>query len=402
MQKSYIAIERGIVEETLYYLQDRLTIGRAPENDIIVGDPDVAELQAIVYHASGGVVIESLEGTRGVLLNGEPVVKAVLNNGDRLEIGNTRCHFFQEEVTLPEKDPLDPRHGAASPPPGEAHMIEGRSLTRSSRRLMEVIPSLPLFEGVSAEGLQEIIDGVRLLIYEPDQMIVNQDDVGKSLFIILDGKVKVFWLDPRQSKVPLAVLEEGDFFGEMAFFTGAPRSACLQALDNTLLCEINYNDLRWVVYRWPAIKHILLRYYRERVASTEAKKKASGYTERRKYPRANMTLPMSFTVSGNSEREMPFKGKVYRTLTKNMSASGLLIRARDAALKNIPLGSQLAVEIVLPSPWPSLRCPATLKNVQANTEKQRTYVYLGAEFAGLTPERQDCLKRFLYPRYSDA
>ena len=323
------------MEKTLFYLQERLSIGRAADNDIVIEDPNVAPHHATVYRENDTVIVEDLGSTSGTCLNGECFQKAVLTNGDRLQVADTVCQFIQELIDEPVDDKLKGSGAKASSITGFSHAIKGSATARPSKRLMEVIPSLSLFEGVTREGLKEIIENVRLLIYEPEQMILNQGDVGKSLFIILDGKVKVFWLDPGENRVLLAMLGEGDVFGEMSFFTGAPRTASIQAVDNTLLCKINFEEMRWVVYRWPAIKQTLLRCYRERLALTEAKKRADGYVEHREYPRANLTLPLSFTVTGDSDGEKPFNGKVFRTLTKNISASGLLIRVQDAALHDI-------------------------------------------------------------------
>ena len=83
MKKAYIVIERGVVEKTLFYLQERLSIGRAADNDIVIEDPNVAPHHATVYRENDTVIVEDLDSTSGTCFNGECVQKAVLTNGCR-------------------------------------------------------------------------------------------------------------------------------------------------------------------------------------------------------------------------------------------------------------------------------------------------------------------------------
>lgn len=67
-------------------------------------------------------------------------------------------------------------------------------------------------------------------------ILFHQGDPGEALYVILSGLVKVYQMDDAGRQHTLAILENGDFFGEMAIFDGAPRSATAEALtESTVL-----------------------------------------------------------------------------------------------------------------------------------------------------------------------
>ena len=71
--------------------------------------------------------------------------------------------------------------------------------------------------------------GVRSELYEPDQEIVREGDVGKRLYVISEGEVEVVQSGPNDEEERLASLGPGQHFGEMAVFGGRRRSATVRA-----------------------------------------------------------------------------------------------------------------------------------------------------------------------------
>lgn len=75
-----------------------------------------------------------------------------------------------------------------------------------------------------------------ILYYEDGEVIFEEDSVGQEFYIIESGKVEISQRTGAK-KTTIAVLEEGDFFGEMASLTDAPRSATAIALGKVkLMC----------------------------------------------------------------------------------------------------------------------------------------------------------------------
>jgi pSer/pThr/pTyr-binding forkhead associated (FHA) protein len=97
MVKFYLIIKKGLVGEVAFPVGTRVTIGRAPENDIHLSDSSVSKRHALIYVEDGKVVLEDLGSLNGTYLNAVRVDKALLSSGDTLQIGNVRTGFLQEK-----------------------------------------------------------------------------------------------------------------------------------------------------------------------------------------------------------------------------------------------------------------------------------------------------------------
>src|SRR6266850_793658 len=69
-------------------------------------------------------------------------------------------------------------------------------------------------------------------------LVFKEGDPGTEMYIVQSGRVEVFD-ETSRGEVSLAVMEKGDFFGEMALLDGAPHGASARALDDVELIEIN-------------------------------------------------------------------------------------------------------------------------------------------------------------------
>jgi pSer/pThr/pTyr-binding forkhead associated (FHA) protein len=66
-----------------------LTIGRAPDNHVVVADRRVSRHHARIQARHGSLVLSDLGSTNGTQVNGSRVDEMVLGEGDRIEIGST-------------------------------------------------------------------------------------------------------------------------------------------------------------------------------------------------------------------------------------------------------------------------------------------------------------------------
>jgi CRP/FNR family cyclic AMP-dependent transcriptional regulator len=110
-------------------------------------------------------------------------------------------------------------------------------------------------------------------------MIIREQDAGRSIYVILDGKIRVFTRDHQGEELELAVLGASQFFGEMSFLTGKPRSSSVTAVDTSVIVELSYTSMRQVVKEHPTVKQVLVEYYQERLGSTAEKRAEQGTEE---------------------------------------------------------------------------------------------------------------------------
>jgi hypothetical protein len=73
-----------------------VTIGRAPDNDVVVGDPATSGRHGRIEMRGGSFWIGDLGSTNGTLVNGEPVIEKQLSDGDIIAIGQNQIRFSLE------------------------------------------------------------------------------------------------------------------------------------------------------------------------------------------------------------------------------------------------------------------------------------------------------------------
>jgi hypothetical protein len=84
-------------EDIRHPLGRRTTIGRTPDNDIQIDTTYISRHHAVVLSNAQDCVIEDLNSTNGVLVNGRRVGRQSLRDGDSLLIGNTTFTYQQFE-----------------------------------------------------------------------------------------------------------------------------------------------------------------------------------------------------------------------------------------------------------------------------------------------------------------
>jgi dipeptidyl aminopeptidase/acylaminoacyl peptidase len=70
-----------------------VAVGRAPDNDIIIGDPATSGRHCRIEVRNGAYWISDLGSTNGTLVNGEPIIDKQLENGDVISIGQNTIRF---------------------------------------------------------------------------------------------------------------------------------------------------------------------------------------------------------------------------------------------------------------------------------------------------------------------
>jgi CRP/FNR family cyclic AMP-dependent transcriptional regulator len=74
--------------------------------------------------------------------------------------------------------------------------------------------------------------------YRKNTIILNEGEPGDSLFVLLQGEVKVYATDENGREITYGTIEAGDYFGEMSL-DGGPRSASVMTLDNCLCALVS-------------------------------------------------------------------------------------------------------------------------------------------------------------------
>jgi pSer/pThr/pTyr-binding forkhead associated (FHA) protein len=104
-------------ETTTYVLAKRTCIGRAPDCELQIDSGSVSRHHAVVIVGPRSTVIEDLNSTNGVRVNGRKVMRHVLGDGDALTIGDTQFRYFARMQEAPLGDSLAELAHTPSPIP---------------------------------------------------------------------------------------------------------------------------------------------------------------------------------------------------------------------------------------------------------------------------------------------
>lgn len=139
----------------------------------------------------------------------------------------------------------------------------------------EVAPTssvVPLFADLTQEEFNDFTKRMVFHTQPAGKAIVKEGEAGASVFVVTRGSVRVKTTKDGKD-VELAVLQPSDFFGEIAFLTGKPRTATVETVEESDLLEVPEDQLTDLIKNKPRIREVMQNYYNQRVANTLEKLK---------------------------------------------------------------------------------------------------------------------------------
>ena len=133
----------------------------------------------------------------------------------------------------------------------------------------KLLLNVPIFSNLDEKQISFIATKMRNKKYSKSDIILMEDEVGDTFFIILEGSVKVTRDSEDGREVILAVLSSGNFFGEISLLDGKTRSANAIALEKTSLMILKRNDFLQLLKEIPQISISLLSELAKRIRKTD-------------------------------------------------------------------------------------------------------------------------------------
>ena len=117
-------------------------------------------------------------------------------------------------------------------------------MKRQNTKAELALQSVPFFSNLKSEEVSELAERLVLRRFGIGQVIFHHGDPGGLLYIISQGKVKITHSTLDGQEALLAILGNGDFFGELALLDDSPRSATAEALEPTETLTLHRTDFR--------------------------------------------------------------------------------------------------------------------------------------------------------------
>lgn len=205
----------GLPPDTIVLLDRRVTLGRAPDSDLQLGDPEVSRRHAkIEVDADGRVMLVDLSSTSGTFVRGARIDRHELVSGDELMIGRFRLRFEEVDEEVDERRPPTKRNmevmrqttriemgrggprvvGSRSPPPPPREQVVDPRIAAPAMALREdtaqivlptvpriastVMPRAPRDLGLALAPTLEtpVASGVPVPVDEHDELLLDADD----------------------------------------------------------------------------------------------------------------------------------------------------------------------------------------------------------------------------------
>jgi signal transduction histidine kinase len=96
--------------------------------------------------------------------------------------------------------------------------------------IQSILRKVPLFKMLPAQSLEKLVQQGHILSFVAGQVVCEEGAEEDTMYVILDGRLRVFKQDESGNEVDLSVREQGEFFGEMALLDGEPRSATVTCI----------------------------------------------------------------------------------------------------------------------------------------------------------------------------
>lgn len=138
------------------------------------------------------------------------------------------------------------RNGLTFAFPTRTLHLERKAVERpvtAEEQIADRLSAIDVFSPLSGAELQQLSTATVGHVFAPGETLIRAGDQGSSMFVVNSGKVEVQVVG-RTGPRTVAVLSEGNFFGEMALFTGEPRTANVVALEETEVLEIGHAAMK--------------------------------------------------------------------------------------------------------------------------------------------------------------
>lgn len=133
---------------------------------------------------------------------------------------------------------------APSPLTQSVHTPQGQSKIgkMSPTKIAGILAASDFFKDTALANLQDLARRAQVVTYSSGQNIFSTGDISETLYIVLEGRVRIVRFSEEGQEVAFGLIDPGEVLGEVAMIDGGPRSASAFAQEKCQLAAINRND----------------------------------------------------------------------------------------------------------------------------------------------------------------
>ncbi|RXZ82648.1 ATP-binding cassette domain-containing protein [Paenibacillaceae bacterium] len=123
----------------------------------------------------------------------------------------------------------------------------------------ERLAKLPFFAGIEPALLEDMASVFTAETCKDEDVVVTEGERGNKFYIIVHGKFEIIKRIPGDEAQRVAVLQDGDHFGEIALLKDVPRTATVKAMGSAMLLSVRREAFLRITDRHPQILQALER-----------------------------------------------------------------------------------------------------------------------------------------------
>jgi CRP/FNR family transcriptional regulator, cyclic AMP receptor protein len=155
----------------------------------------------------------------------------------------------------------------------------GRKVQGLGEEDVKLLSMVDIFEPLSEEELERI-NWKRLdTEVEPGEVFYTPMDLSETLFILKEGRVRLYRMTPEGREFTLNVLESGTVFGEMALTAQRLRNTYAEAMETSRLSTLCRADVERLIVDKPQVGLQLVHLLSERISTYEVRLEDLGLKE---------------------------------------------------------------------------------------------------------------------------
>jgi CRP/FNR family cyclic AMP-dependent transcriptional regulator len=120
-------------------------------------------------------------------------------------------------------------------------------------RKRKFLQRVSLFDGISRREFGHLFQALVVRSYEPGEILFHEGDIGRALFILESGCVEVSRKTVDGGTMQMAILNPGDYFGEMSLLDERPRSATAAAMEPVKVHLLYKTELEKLIKHVPHV-----------------------------------------------------------------------------------------------------------------------------------------------------
>src|ERR1043166_789602 len=133
-----------------------------------------------------------------------------------------------------------------------------------------ILRDVPLFQNIDEAYLQNIAAMFNTEHVHPGRTVITKGDEGNRFYIIVRGRVAVSAIDDDEDLTQVAMLDDGDYFGEISLLANIPTTATVTTLMPSIFITLQREQLNRLVNQHPELGAQMRQAIEDRLAQTYA------------------------------------------------------------------------------------------------------------------------------------